>query len=92
MVDKRKVGRPKKSDIKTYFTGTRLTEQEINELKEFSALNHNSVSDFIRDAIGMKIDGIRAKYGLRKPDECDFYDDYEVHDDENNDYLDDDIW
>ena len=79
-----KRGRPKKSNGKTYFTGTRLTEQELNELREFSTLSRMSVSDFIRDAIGMKIDVIRANYGLTKPDNYDIYDDFYEFEDEDD--------
>ena len=47
-------------------------------------LSRMSISDFIRDAIGMKIDVIRANYGLTKPDNYDIYDDFYEFEDEDD--------
>ena len=47
-------------------------------------LSRMGISDFIRDAIGMKIDVIRANYGLTKPDNYDIYDDFYEFEDEDD--------
>lgn len=73
-----------KGDIRDVVEKFRTSKKESEELKEFSMLSRMSKSDFIRDAIAMKKRAIREKLGLREPEYEEYYEDYGVHEDDDD--------
>lgn len=65
----------------------RVTKEEKKRLKEYSALEHLSMSDYLREGREMRENLTRGKFGISdKVDDYDYIDEYEENDDEDFDF------
>lgn len=82
----------RKENAKRETIKIRISDEEKKELKEFSALNRLTASDYIREALRIRHEMTRQKFDLSKSEYEeyeDYYDNYDKNGEENDeDYVD----
>lgn len=76
------LGRNKRDDSKYTVVKFRTTQMEKEKLKEYAMLNHLSISEYIREALDIRDEITRNKFGLTGSEEIfeAYFDDFEDED------------